>query len=157
MTFCLPRALVALSFLCCAAMSAFSADVGLSIHIAEPGVYGRVDIGRFPAPALVVAKPVFAPMPVVIGAPRVVIGAPPEPVYLWVPPGHQKHWERHCGQYHACGRPVYFVREDWYREKVMVHHVPPGQAKKGVEVEHGDHDHERDHDDDKHHGKPKKD
>jgi hypothetical protein len=154
MTFRLSSALAALSFLACAAPSAFAADIGISINIAEPGVYGRVDIGRFPAPALVAPKPVFAPMPVVIGAPRVVV-VPPEPVYLWVPPGHQKHWERYCGQYHACGRPVYFVREDWYREKVMVHHVPPGQAKKMGEVEHGGHD--REHDDDKHHGKPKKD
>jgi len=33
---------------------------------------------------------------------------------LRVPPGHQKNWKRYCGRYEACGRPVYFVRDDWY-------------------------------------------
>ncbi|OYU92606.1 MAG: hypothetical protein CFE45_22620, partial [Burkholderiales bacterium PBB5] len=39
--------------------------------------------------------------------------------YLWVPPGHQKHWRRHCGAYSACGVPVYFVQERWYHDHVM--------------------------------------
>jgi hypothetical protein len=38
------------------------------------------------------------------------------PIYLYVPPGHQKHWAKHCGQYKACGQPVYFVQENWVRE-----------------------------------------
>jgi hypothetical protein len=36
------------------------------------------------------------------------------PIYLRVPPGHRKHWERYCGAYGACGQPVYFVRDEWY-------------------------------------------
>ncbi|MBW8891715.1 MAG: hypothetical protein JF617_05985 [Burkholderiales bacterium] len=40
-----------------------------------------------------------------------------EPVYMRIPPGHQKHWDKHCAQYNACGVPVYFVREDWYQER----------------------------------------
>ena len=45
-----------------AAMSAARAtDVGVSIGFSQPGVYGRVDIGRYPQPVLI------APRPVVIG------------------------------------------------------------------------------------------
>ena len=44
------------------------------------------------------------------------------PIYLRVPPGHQKEWKKHCHAYNACGRPVYFVRDDWYeREYVPVY------------------------------------
>lgn len=89
------------------AAPAEAADVGVSISISQPGVYGRIDIGRFPQPVLI------APQPVLIVAPQRQVVAP---VYLWVPPGHQKHWQRHCAQYNACGVPVYFVQERWYRE-----------------------------------------
>jgi hypothetical protein len=95
------------------AVTALTADVGVSIGIAQPGVYGRIDIGRFPQPPAVVA-----PQPVIIEPPRLVV-AKPQPVYLWVPPGHQKDWGKHCNKYNACGVPVYFVRQDWYEEKVM--------------------------------------
>jgi hypothetical protein len=88
--------------------SAQAADVGVSISISQPGVYGRIDVGRYPKPELLAARPV------VIKRPRVM----PAPVYLWVPPGHQKHWSKHCSRYHACGTPVYFVKEDWYRRHV---------------------------------------
>lgn len=83
-------------------------DVGVSISISQPGVYGRVDIGQFPQPQ------VYLPQPVIIAAPRVR----PEPVYMWVPPGHRKHWGKHCAKYNACGYPVYFVRDGWYHDHV---------------------------------------
>lgn len=89
-----------------------AADVGVSVSISQPGVYGRIDIGRFPQPVLVAQQPI-----VVMRAPTVVVQ--PEPVYLWVPPGHRKHWRRYCGQYGACGAPVYFVQDGWYRQNVM--------------------------------------
>lgn len=88
-----------------------AADVGVSVQISQPGVYGRVDIGRFPQPQVVVQRPV------VMIPPRVVI-AHPEPVYLWVPPGHRKKWRKHCSRYNACGTPVYFVQDGWYRAHV---------------------------------------
>lgn len=91
------------------AAPAGATNVGISIDIAQPGVYGRIDIGRFPQPQLVL------PNPVVIGRPVIV---QPEPVYLWVPPGHRRDWRRHCGRYNACGVPVYFVRHDWYDRHV---------------------------------------
>ncbi|NRF67922.1 hypothetical protein HLB44_13090 [Aquincola sp. S2] len=95
--------------------TAQAADVGVSINISQPGVYGRIDIGRFPQPAVVVAQPVLiAPQPV-------VVHQPVQPVYLWVPPGHRKNWRHHCRAYGACGVPVYFVQDGWYQQHVMVH------------------------------------
>jgi hypothetical protein len=119
-----------------------AADVGVSISLSQPGVYGRVDIGRFPQPELVVAQPV------VIQRPRVVMAQPVQPVYLWVPPGHQKNWSKHCYRYNACGVPVYFVKEDWYR----AHVAPPHAGRPAVVYEaqshgHG-HGHGRGHDHD---------
>ena len=32
---------------------------GVSVQISQPGVYGRIDIGRFPQPQVVVAAPVI--------------------------------------------------------------------------------------------------
>ena len=87
-----------------------AADVGVSINISQPGVHGRIDIGRFPQPQVIVQQPVIIARPA---------ARAPEPVYLWVPPGHQKHWRRHCGAYNACGVPVYFVQERWYHDHVM--------------------------------------
>ena len=102
--------------------AAQAADVGVSIQISEPGIYGRIDIGRFPQPQVVVAQPV------VIAQPKVVVGRA-EPVYLWVPPGHRKDWGKHCGKYNACGVPVYFVSDDWYDSNVMKGHPGKGQGK----------------------------
>jgi hypothetical protein len=103
--------------------SAQAADVGVSVQISQPGVYGRIDIGRFPQPQVVVAQPVIITRPVVVAP------APPEPVYLWVPPGHRKDWRKHCGKYNACGVPVYFVRDDWYDRKVKPHGKGKGNGK----------------------------
>ncbi|MBX3635990.1 MAG: hypothetical protein KF683_25670 [Rubrivivax sp.] len=89
---------------------AAAADVGVSVQISQPGVYGRIDIGRFPQPQVIVAQPVVVTRPVAV--------APPQPVYMWVPPGHRKNWKKHCRDYGACGVPVYFVRHDWYDQQV---------------------------------------
>jgi hypothetical protein len=109
---------------------ASAAEVGVSVQISQPGVYGRVDIGRVPQPPQVVL-----PQPVIIAPPpppRVVVAHPlprPEPVYMWVPPGHRKDWRRHCAKYNACGVPVYFVRHDWYDRHV--HPRDRGRGGKG--------------------------
>jgi hypothetical protein len=105
---------------------ATAVDVGVSIQVSQPGVYGRIDIGRFPQPQVVVAAPV-----VIRPAPRVVAA---EPVYLWVPPGHRKNWGKHCGRYSACGVPVLFVEDGWYDKHVH----PSGKGKnKGHGHGHG--------------------
>jgi hypothetical protein len=95
-----------------AAGAANATDVGVSVEVSQPGVYGRIDIGRFPQPQVIVPQPVVIARPVVV--------AQPQPVYMWVPPGHRKDWSKHCRHYNACGVPVYFVRHDWYHNHVMV-------------------------------------
>ena len=37
-----------------------------------------------------------------------------QPVYLRVPEGHRKHWDKHCREYNACGQQVFFVQDGWY-------------------------------------------
>jgi len=83
---------------------ALAADVGVSISVGDPNFYGRIDIGGYPQPQLLYPEPVIIEREVVHGP----------PIYLRVPPGHAKHWSKHCRQYHACGRRVYFVRNNWY-------------------------------------------
>ena len=97
---------------CALALCAASARAQPSVNVivggeVAPGVYGRVEIGNAPPP------PVFYPRPVTIirPPPRVVVEPP---IYLHVPPGHAKHWSKHCREYNACGRPVYFVRSAEY-------------------------------------------
>lgn len=100
------------------APAARATDVGVSISVAQPGLYGRVDLGNvFGTPVLI------QPQPVVVVPPPV---ARP-PVYMVVPPGHAKHWSKHCQRYGACGVPVYFVREDWYQ----AHYVPAPRGPGG--------------------------
>lgn len=70
----------------------------------RPGVYGRVEIGNAPPPPVVYTQPV-----VIVREPR-----PVQPVYLHVPPGHAKKWDKHCHKYNACNRPVYFVKSQEY-------------------------------------------
>lgn len=107
-----------------------------------PGVYGQVVIGSRPPPAVVYAQPVLVqPVPVVVGAP------PAAPIYLHVPPGHARNWRQHCHEYHACDRPVYFVKsaeyEPGYRPKHEDHgHQDDEHWDRGHhDDDHGDHDH----------------
>jgi hypothetical protein len=129
------------------AVPAIAADVGVSVQVGEPGFYGRIDIGNFPQPQ------VIYPRPVVIQ--RVPAGVVRQPVYLHVPPGHAKHWAKHCHEYNACGEPVYFVHDRWYNEQYVPryretqssdrveHHANSGDEGHG----HG-HGHGRGHRDD---------
>ena len=106
------RSALAVVMFSAAAASQAGTDVGVSIEISQPGVFGRVDIGRFPQPQIIVQQPV-----VVMPPPRTVV-VRQDPVYLWVPPGHRRNWRRHCSRYDACGVPVYFVQERWYQSNV---------------------------------------
>jgi hypothetical protein len=83
-------------------------NVGVSIGINQPGVYGRIDIGNMPPPVVVYSQPIIvAPSPVAVYQ---------QPIYLYVPAVQQGNWGRYCGRYGACGQPVYFVRDSWVRE-----------------------------------------
>jgi hypothetical protein len=125
--FLLPVVFAALAPLAQAQNVSFNATISGQV---VPGVYGQVAIGNGPPPPVVYAQPVIAaPSPVVVGA------APVEPIYLHVPPGHAKNWHKHCHEYHACERPVYFVKSEEYQP--------------GYRSEHHDHGH---HDEDHGHG-----
>jgi hypothetical protein len=108
----------------------------LDLHVilsgqVAPGVYGQVRLGSDPPPPVVYAQPMLI-------EPQ---ASPPPAVYLHVPPGHAKNWRKHCHEYHACGRPVYFVRSEEYA---------PGYVRR----DHGHyHDYDRDHDHGHGHGK----
>jgi len=117
-TLCLVLAAAALS-----APALAGTDVGVSVGINQPGFYGRIDIGSVIAPPVLVY-----PQPVVIARPAAVVVQ--QPIYLRVPPGHAKHWRKHCGYYGACARPVYFVQEGWYHKHYAVrHHYGHGKGK----------------------------
>ena len=115
------------------------ANVSVSIGINQPGVYGRVNIGAIPQPALVLQEPV------VIQQRAYVREAPP--VYIYVPPAQQQNWRAYCGRYSACGQPVYFVRDDWVRERYESEHPGwdrgnhRGWDKKDKRDKHDDRDH----------------
>ena len=57
---------------------------------------------------------VIYPQPVIIE--QRTVNVVRQPIYLRVPPGHDKNWRKHCSRYQACGQPVYFVQDDWYRD-----------------------------------------
>ena len=102
-----------------------------------PGVYGQVAIGNGPPPPVVYAQPMIAqPAPIIVGA------APVEPIYLHVPPGHAKNWHKHCHEYHACERPVYFVKSAEYQPGYQPEHHGHGHHDEDRE----DHDHGHHHD-----------
>src|SRR5579863_3283348 len=109
-----------------------------------PGVYGQVVLGNGPPPPLLYAQPVVVqPVAVVAGEPVV------QPLYLHVPPGHARNWRKHCHEYHACNRPVYFVKSAEYE---------PGFDRARWEREHGhDHDQDHEHHDHGHHGEDRDD
>jgi len=127
--------------LCAAVLAALAApalasDVGVSVTIGQPGFYGRINIGGYPAPQLIYAEPVVI-QPVPVGVVR-------QPIYLHVPPGHIKHWGKHCRTYGACGRPVYFVRDNWYND-IYVPHYRERHDDHRADRDHRHHDRGHDH------------
>jgi len=106
---------------------AHAGDIGVNVVVegeVAPGVYGRVELGKDSHPDLVYREP------------RVIVVEEKyrryKPIYLHVPPGHAKHWDKHCHEYNACNRKVYFIKSaeyspDYHRE------------------EHNHHDHDSDH------------
>ena len=87
---------------------ALAADVAVSVSIGEPGFYGRLDIGGYPQPQVIYRQPRVVYRHVAVDRP---------PIYLRVPPGHAKHWSKHCREYNACGERVFFVQDSWYNRE----------------------------------------
>ena len=143
------RILIAATMLVAVA-SASAQNVGVSVTVDQPGLYGRIDIGHVPSPPVLVYQ-----QPVVIHQTPVVMQQ--QPIYLHVPPGHAKNWGKHCGKYNACGQRVYFVREDWYQQQYVPAVRRGHDHGQGHGNKHDDHKHgkgEKGHGD-KGHGKHK--
>ncbi len=104
--------LAALAALVAAAAAPAAAQVTVTIN--QPGVYGRVVLGSLPVP------PLLLPQPVLVRHSRVAMQA--QPVYMYVPPGHAKHWHKHCNRYNACTQQVYFVQERWVQDRYAQRH-----------------------------------
>lgn len=104
--------------------------VAVNVQVGDPGYYGPLVVEERLAPALVYPQPVVGR-----GVTR------NEPLFLRVPPGHVKHWDKHCADYRACGQPVYFVRDDWYHEVyVPTYHGKKPKKPKHDKAKHGHHE-----------------
>ena len=88
---------------------ALAADVGVSVSIGQPGFYGRLDIGDYPQPQVIYRQP--------MAIERVPMDRPP--IYLRVPPGHAKHWRKHCREYNACGERVFFAGQPAHTARIF--------------------------------------
>lgn len=101
---------------------ALAADVGVSVSIGQPGFYGQLDIGNFPQPQVIYSQP------------RVIERSVPDnrpPVYMRVPPGHAKHWSKHCREYNACGERVFFVQDKWYNHEYVPRYQEQHRDRQG--------------------------
>jgi hypothetical protein len=119
------------------------ADVGVSLNIGEPRFFGRIDIEGAPPPAFLFPRPVIIER----AAPHVQV----EPLYLHVPVAESRNWKRYCRNYDACGRPVYFVKDDWYRNVYAPHyrsHHEEYEHRREHWEEH--HDRREEHHDERH-------
>jgi hypothetical protein len=103
----------------------------VSISVGQPGFYGQINIGGYPAPQLLYPQPVIV-QPAPYGA---------QPLYLYAPPRHVHNWKKYCRQYGACGSPVYFVQQRWYNQV----YVPQYRREHGHGYERHDHDHDDRH------------
>lgn len=106
-----------MSFGILASLTAQADDLGINVVLESevaPGVYGRVELGNGSRPA------VYYPQPVVIVQDS--RHSKYKPVHLHVPPGHAKNWGKHCHKYHACERPVYFIKSVEYEESYQRDH-----------------------------------
>lgn len=82
------------------------AQTHVSIHIGDPGFFGVIDNRGYAAPRVYVRRPVIIER----------VRYYQEPIYLRAPSRHRQNWGRYCHRYEACGVPVLFVRDDWYRD-----------------------------------------
>jgi hypothetical protein len=118
-----------------------AADVGVSVSLGQPGFYGQIDLGNAGPPPVVYARPVIINR----GPPGAVV----EPLYLHVPSNHARNWRRYCGRYDACGRQVYFVKDDWYNKVYVPHYRDEHRGDhRDDHRDYNDHHDRNDHHDD---------
>ncbi len=115
--------------------SVLAADVGVGVSVGEPGFYGQLELGNVGRP------PVIYSQPVIVEHRYHNLS----PVYLRVPPGQAKNWRKYCDRYNACTRPVYFVKDDWYRN-VYVPQYHQSNVHPYAGNDHGEHARHDDHD-----------
>lgn len=130
---------VLLSLIFTAAPLLAQAQIGVSINVGAPEFFGQINIGNESRPPVIYANPVIVQAP--------AYGYNAAPMYLRVPEDHHRHWNRYCAQYNACGRQVYFVTDNWYRNDYAPRYAREHEQDRGYERER-DHDreHDRDHD-----------
>ena len=143
------KSLAALALICAICVApAKAADVGISVSIGEPGFYGQLNMGNAGRPPVIYSQPVLVEHRYHNLA----------PIYLRVPPGQAKNWRRYCDRYNACTRPVYFVRDDWYRNVYAPRYreshgnpYPASDRRGNDDHDRNDRDHnDRDHDNNGH-------
>lgn len=116
---------------------ALASDLGVSISIGQPGFYGQINLGsHYPRPQVIYPNPIVAIPP--------AVAVQQQPIYLHVPPGHAKKWNKHCYRYNACNQPVYFIQESWYNNVYVPHYQNENNySDKRYESEHRQDDHNR--------------
>jgi len=126
------------------------AQTSVSINIGQPGFYGRIELGGYAPP------PVYYTQPVIVERQVRYVG---QPVYLRVPEGHRKHWNKHCRRYNACGQQVFFVQDGWYNNTYAPRYRDDHRGDDHGRNGGGDDDHgkgkDKDKDKDKGHGNGK--
>jgi hypothetical protein len=50
-----------------------------------------------------------------------------------------QNWRKHCRKYNACGRPVYFVQDNWYNDVYVPRYRETHRGDQGER--HGNKDH----------------
>jgi len=111
--------------------NALADTVRVTVNIGDPRYYGPIEPQGYPAPQLVYREPVIV---YPVRGERL-----PPPVYIRVPVGEARHWERHCRKYHACDQPVYFVTDEWYLHEYAPRYVElhgKGKYKESKEEKH---------------------
>jgi hypothetical protein len=136
------RMLIAAVVVATGSVPAFAADVAVSVSIGDPGFYGRIDIGGYPPPQYIYRRPIIIEREV-----------ERPPIYMRVPPGHAKHWSKHCREYNACGERVYFVQDSWYNRE----YVPRYQEQQRNRRDENREDHRGKQKNDKHDKGPGRD
>jgi hypothetical protein len=109
------RAITILALLCAGAGTSVAGGVDIRVMLSGevvPGVYGQVSIGHESPPPVVYAQPMLI-------EPQ---GVAQPAIYLHVPPDHAKDWHKHCHEYNACNRPVYFVKSREYDPEYKRHY-----------------------------------